>query len=72
MGEYKNGGHHLVDLYANGAAQLGFDFQWTDRDGALLSLCAVYVQLQALSGLSGLTEYQQAKGLCSQSGKKNK
>lgn len=39
----KEWGHHLVDPGANGAAQLCFDFQWTDRDGALMLVCAVYV-----------------------------
>lgn len=39
----KRTGHHLVDPGANGAAQLRFDFQWTDRDSALMLVCAVYV-----------------------------
>ena len=33
-GWIKERGHHLVDPGANGAAQLCFDFQWTDRDGS--------------------------------------
>lgn len=65
-GWIKERGHHLVDLDANGAAQLRFDFQWTDRDGVLVSLRAVYVQLQTLSGLSGLVQGRNSttQGFC--------
>lgn len=42
-GWIKEPGHHLLDPGANGAAQLRFDFQWTDRDSALMLVCAVYV-----------------------------